>query len=72
MSSVVKAWFAITAIGIGTLVCFLRQGPPDEEMMFRGFEGQVLLATMMVGIPSMAGLLMFMLFGALAKRYLLR
>jgi hypothetical protein len=72
VSSVVKAWFALTAIGIGTLVCFLRQGPPDEEMMLRGFAGQVLLATTMVGIPSIAGLLLFMLFGALAKRYLFR
>jgi hypothetical protein len=72
VSSVVKTWFALTVIGIGTLVCFIRQGPPDEEAMFRGFAGQVLLATTMVGIPSIAGLLLFLFFGAMAKRYLLR
>lgn len=68
LSTVVKVWGALTLLGIGIAVWVIRQGPPDEEMMFREFSGQLVLATMLVGIPSYVGLLLFLLVGSLTKR----
>jgi hypothetical protein len=67
-----KVWCALTLVGIAALVWVIRHGPPDEEVIFRGFTGQLGLATIDVAAPSFAGLLLFLLFGALTKRYRLR
>jgi hypothetical protein len=72
VSTIVKAWCALTLVGIACLVWIIRQGPPDEEVIFRDFTGQLMLATMEVGIPSFGGLLLFLLFDSLVKRYFFR
>ena len=72
VSTIVKAWFALTLVGIAALVWVIRQGPPDEEVIFRDFTGQLMLATMEVGIPSFGALLLFLLLGSLVKRYFFR
>jgi hypothetical protein len=70
VSSIVKVWSVLTLVGIGVLVWVIRQGPPEEEVIFRDFTGQLMLATIDVGIPSFVGLLVFLLLGSLIKRYL--
>ena len=70
VSSIVKVWSVLTLVGIGVLVWVIHQGPPEEEVIFRDFTGQLMLATIDVGIPSFVGLLVFLLLGSLIKRYL--
>lgn len=60
VSTILKAWFVLTLIGIGVLVWVIPQWLHDEEVIFQDFTGQLVLATLNVGIPSFAGLLLFL------------
>lgn len=70
VSTILKEWFVLTLVGIGVLVWVIPQWLPDEEVIFQDFTGQLVLATLNVGISSFAGLLLFLFLGSLVKRYL--
>ena len=67
---VLAVWAALTAVAYGTYVWYLHSLPPDELVMATTVGFQAMVAAIVVGLPALVFLFLFLLVGAVAKRWL--
>lgn len=68
---VLLVWLSLAAVAYVSYIILLRSSPPDELVMASSLGFQASLALVVVGIPAIAFLFVFLIIGAIAKRWLL-
>ncbi len=69
---VLAVWATLTLLAGCMYVVYLRTLPPDELVMANTLSFQVMVASLFVGVPAFALLLLFLLAGSILKPWLLR
>ena len=72
LHTVLAVWAALTVLAGCVYVVYLRTLPPDELVMANTLGFQVMVASLFVGVPALALLLLFLLAGSIFKPRLLR
>lgn len=71
LKHVIVVWAAITVVAHGAYVYWLLGLPADELVMANSLSFQPSIGLIVVGLPSVVFLLLFLLVGAIAKRWLI-
>ena len=72
LKQVVAIWAVPTALVFGAFIFYLRSLPPDELVVANTLCFQAMVGVLFVVLPATFLLLLFLMFGAIAKRWLLR